>query len=102
MVRRPPGGRGRDDEIIDVDDWRIVEGDERSGLEPVYLEPEQEHPPRQEEVIWVGGPATVVGGGGCCLGLSATVLLIGLIFFLGLVATCWLIWTLLDWAIPFF
>jgi hypothetical protein len=101
-MRPPPADGGKNDEIIDVEEWRVVGDEERPNVEPLPALRERERlPAEQQEVIWIGGPTTVVGGRGCCLGFSTTILVIVVIFILGLVAACWLIATLLGWALPF-
>ncbi len=83
-------------EIIEVDDYRVIDVRETpidDSNDPSSL---QGPPPPQ----FSGRVYTSSGGGGCCLGLSATLLLIGIIFILGLCALVMLIAKAVGWAIP--
>ena len=82
-------------EIIEVDDYRVIDVRE-SPIDDSAPPPAQAGPPPQ----FAGRVYTSSGGGGCCLGLSATLLLIGIVFVLGLCALVMLIARLVGWAIP--
>ncbi len=83
-------------EIIEVDDYRVIDVREQP-IEDSDLPPAQAGPPPPQ---FTGRVYTSSGGGGCCLGLSATLLIIGVIFILGLCALVMLIARLVGWAIP--
>ena len=83
-------------EIIEVDDYRVIEVRE----EPIAdsdLPPAQPGYPSPQ---YPGRVYTSSGGGGCCLGLSATLILIGIVFILGLCAFVMLVARVVGWAIP--
>lgn len=82
-------------EIIEVDDYRVLEVREEP-IEDSELPPAQPMPQFTGRVYTSSGG----GGGGCCLGLSATLLLVTLIFVLGVCALVMLIAKLVGWAIP--
>jgi hypothetical protein len=82
-----------DPEIIEVEDYRIV-----SVREEPAVDEGEEPPPDYPGRIWTGQIYT--GGGGCCLGVSLTLLLIGLVFILGICAVVLLVWRALEWLIP--
>ena len=83
-------------EIIEVKDYRVVDVREEP-IDDSDLPPAQAGTPTQ----FSGRVYTSSGsGGGCCLGLSATLLLIGVIFVLGVCAFVLLIARLIGWAIP--
>ena len=87
-----------DRDIIEVEDYRVVEV--REEPLPDTDEPPPGPVPAQQ---WSGRVYTTSvsgGGGGCCLGLSATLLLIGVVFVLGVCALIYLIAQLIGWAIP--
>lgn len=84
-----------DREIIEVDDYRVLDVRE-SPIEDSELPPAQAGPQPQ----FSGRVYTSSGGGGCCLGLSATIFILGLIFVLGSCALVMLIARLVGWAIP--
>lgn len=84
-------------EIIEVDDYRVIDVREEP-IDDSDLPPAQAGPPPPQfygRVYTSSG-----GGGGCCLGLSASLLLIAVVFVLGLCALVMLIARLVDWAIP--
>ncbi|MCO5221033.1 MAG: hypothetical protein M9947_05535 [Thermomicrobiales bacterium] len=83
-------------EIIEVEDFRVV-GEIEEPLDDTEHVPASGPPPGTE---WSGRVYTTSGGGGCCLGMSATLLVIGVIFILGLCAFVMLIARLVGWAIP--
>ena len=82
-------------EIIEVDDYRVIDVRETPIDDSVP-------PPAQvgSQPQFGGRVYTSSGGGGCCLGLSATLLLIGIVFILGLCALVMLVARLVGWAIP--
>lgn len=82
-------------EIIEVEDYRVIDVREQP-IDDSDLPPAQAGPPP----AFSGRVYTSSGGGGCCLGLSATLLIIGIIFILGLCAFILLIARLIGWAIP--
>ncbi|TXG82202.1 MAG: hypothetical protein E6R14_06980 [Thermomicrobiales bacterium] len=82
-------------EIIEVEDYRVIDVREEP-IDDTQMPPAQSAPPPQ----FSGRVYTSSGGGGCCLGLSATLLVIGIIFVLGLCAFVMLIARLVGWAIP--
>ena len=82
-------------EIIEVDDYRVIDVREEP-IDDSQMPPPQAVPPSQ----FSGQVYTSSGGGGCCLGLSATLLLIGIVFVLGMCALVMLIARLVGWAIP--
>jgi hypothetical protein len=81
-------------EVIEVEDYRVIDVREEP-IDDSELPPAP--PPAQQ---WSGRVYTTSGGGGCCLGASATILLFGFIFVLGLCAFVLLIARLIGWAIP--
>ncbi|MEZ4505243.1 MAG: hypothetical protein R2848_05065 [Thermomicrobiales bacterium] len=82
-------------EIIEVEDYRVIDVREQP-IDDAEPPPSQSMPPPQ----FTGRVYTSSGGGGCCLGLSATLLIVGIIFVLGLCAFVMLIARLVGWAIP--
>lgn len=85
-----------DREIIEVEDYRVIDVREQP-IEDAELPPAT--PPTQSQQ-WSGRVYTSSGGGGCCLGLSATIILIAFIFLLGLCAFVLLIARLIGMAFP--
>jgi hypothetical protein len=83
-------------EIIEVDDYRVIDVREEP-LDDSDLPPAQPVSPSPQ---FSGRVYTSSGGGGCCLGLSATLILIGIIFILGICAFVMLVARLVGWAIP--
>jgi hypothetical protein len=83
-------------EIIEVDDYRVIDVRESPIDDSEDPSPLQGQPAPQ----FTGRVYTSSGGGGCCLGLSATLFLIGIVFILGLCALVMLIAKLVGWAIP--
>jgi hypothetical protein len=83
-------------EIIEVDDYRVIDVREEP-IDDSDLPPAHAGPPSPQ---FSGRVYTSSGGGGCCLGASATLILIGVIFILGLCAFVMLIARLVGWAIP--
>ena len=81
-------------EIIEVEDYRVIDVREQP-IDDAEPPPSQSMPPQ-----FTGRVYTSSGGGGCCLGLSATLLIVGIIFVLGLCAFVMLIARLVGWAIP--
>lgn len=79
-------------EIIEVDDYRVIDVRET----PI----EDSEIPVAEPPQYYGRVYRSSGGGGCCLGLSATLLLLATIFVLGLCAFVMVIVKLVGWAIP--
>lgn len=82
-------------EIIEVEEYRVIDVREQP-IDDSDLPPAQQPPAQQ----WSGQVYTTSGGGGCCLGVSATIILIGFIFLLGMCAFVLLIARLIGWAIP--
>ncbi len=83
-------------EIIEVDDYRVIDVRET----PIDDSEDLSSLPGQPAPQFSGRVYTSSGGGGCCLGLSATLLLIGIIFILGICALIMLIAKAVGWAIP--
>lgn len=81
-------------EIIEVEDYRVIDVRE----EPIPDSEPVSPPPHTQQ--WSGEIYTSSGGGGCCLSMSATILLIGFIFLLGMCAFVLIIARLIGWAIP--
>ncbi len=82
-------------EIIEVEDYRVIDVREVPA-EDSAPPPAQSGPPPQ----FSGKVYTSSGGGGCCLGLSATLLVIGIIFVLGFCVLALAVARFIGWAIP--
>lgn len=84
-------------EIIEVEDYRVLDIREEplDDTEPPF----QQQPPIQQ---WSGRvyTSTSSGGGGCCLSLSLTLLLAGIVFLLGVCFLIYLLGRAIGWAIP--
>ena len=86
-----------DREIIEVDDYRVIEVRE----EPI----DDSQPPLAPQpgpTQWSGQTytTTVRGGGGCCLSFSVTLLIAALVFLLGFCFLIYLVGRAIGRAIP--
>lgn len=82
-------------DYIEIDDYRVIEVREAPIEDPPM--PPAAAPTGPQ---WSGRVYTSSGGTGCCLGLSATLLLIATIFVLGVCALIMVIARIVGWAIP--